>query len=153
VLDWEAAPLPFVPKRFYHIRNTRQGVKRGGHAHWKEAECILALSGSFTILTDNGVRRTEYLLDHAGVALYIPPMTWLELYGFSEGALCGVLASQRYDTEDYCRDYEQFLGICRPGVNSSCDERPQILPGGDESIREELRRNSTPPAPSSSSDR
>ncbi len=147
VVDWEESPLPFVPKRFYHIRNTHPGVKRGCHAHWREGECVLALNGSFTVLTDDSVTKTEYRLDHPGVALYIPPMTWLELYAFSDGAVCGVLASQRYDPEDYCRDYEHFLCIRRDSraVNSSREESRRVAPDGDESSPEESRRKGTPP--------
>jgi hypothetical protein len=108
VIDWEGS-LPFIPKRFYYIRNTHDSVRRGRHSHWKEGEAILALNGSFTVLADNGIQRTEFRLDRPGVALYIPPMTWHELYEFSAGAICAVFASERFDVEDYCHDYQQFL--------------------------------------------
>jgi dTDP-4-dehydrorhamnose 3,5-epimerase-like enzyme len=112
VVDCEGS-LPFVPKRFYYIRNAHDAVRRGSHAHWKEAEVILALNGSFTVLADNGYRKTEFQLDRPCEALYIPPMTWHELYGFSSGAICAVFASERFDPQDYCHDYEKFLNACQ----------------------------------------
>jgi UDP-2-acetamido-3-amino-2,3-dideoxy-glucuronate N-acetyltransferase len=108
VVDWENS-LPFVPKRFYYIRNANDAVRRGNHAHWREGEVILALSGSFTVLADDGQRRREFQLDRPCVGLYIPPMTWHELYGFSADAICAVFASERFDPLDYCHDYEKFL--------------------------------------------
>jgi hypothetical protein len=112
VIDWEDS-LPFVPKRFCYIRNIHEGVRRGDHAHWKEGEVVLALSGSFTVLADDGSCRTEYWLDGPCVALHIPPMTWHELYGFSAGAICAVFASERFESNDYYHDYEQFLSARR----------------------------------------
>jgi|ERR1035441_2893179 UDP-2-acetamido-3-amino-2,3-dideoxy-glucuronate N-acetyltransferase len=108
VIDWEDS-LPFVPKRFYYILNTHDGVKRGKHAHWEEGEVVLALSGSFTVLADDGTSETTYRLDRPDAALYIPPMIWHELYEFSADAVCAVFASERFNIKDYCCDYEQFL--------------------------------------------
>lgn len=112
MIDFEDS-LPFVPKRFYYIHNAHEAVRRGSHAHWKEGEVLFALSGSFTVSTDDGTRKTQYQLDGPCVALYIPPMTWHELYGFSPGAICAALASERFDVNDYCRDYEEFLSARR----------------------------------------
>jgi len=105
--------LPFTPKRFYYIYDANPASRRGGHSHWQEEESILALHGTFTVLVDDGCRRTEYLLDRPDVTLYIPPLMWHEVFGFSPGAICAVFASQRYNKEDYCFDYQQFTGSAR----------------------------------------
>lgn len=109
VIEW-AECFPFIPKRFYYIYDSNPAARRGNHAHWKEEEIILALSGSLSVLVDNGSHRTEYLLDRPDIALYIPPLVWHEVFGFSAGALCAVFASTPYNNkEDYCLDYQQFI--------------------------------------------
>lgn len=108
VIDWTDR-LPFTPKRFYYIYDVPNGARRAGHAHGVEEQVILALTGSFTVLTDDGRSRREYLLDRRDGGLYIPRMIWVEVYGFRAGSICAVLASHRYDQGDYIRDYDQFL--------------------------------------------
>ena len=109
-VEW-GEQLPFEPKRFYFVRNARPDVRRGGHAHWKEQEVILALAGGFTITADTGSERFEYRLEPSR-ALYIPTLIWHELYDFSDGAVCAVFASEpHYDEADYCRDYQEFLRL------------------------------------------
>ncbi len=104
--------LPFRPERFYCIRNATPQARRGGHAHWKEQEIILALAGAFTVAADDGVERVEYRLDRPDVALFLPRRVWHELYDFSPNAICAVFASEPlYDKEDYCRDYQEFLAL------------------------------------------
>ena len=112
MIEWEEC-FPFIPKRFYYIYDSNPGARRGGHSHWKEEQAILALSGSFSVLVDNGCRRTEYLLDRPDIALYLPALLWHEVFGLSVGALCAVFASTSYNKEDYCLDYQQFIGECR----------------------------------------
>ena len=109
VAEWPGT-LPFTPKRFYYLYNLLPDALRGVHAHWKEEEVILALSGSFTVTLDDGCKRTEHRLDRPEIGLHIPSLIWHELHGFSTGAVCAVFASEeRCDQEDYCRDYQQFL--------------------------------------------
>lgn len=112
VIEW-AEHLPFVPERFYCIWGAPQWAKRAGHAHWEESEAIFALSGGFAVLTDDGGTRTEQRLDRPNLVLLIPPGVWHELYDFGPGAMCAVLASCRHNSEDYCRDHNQFLRIVR----------------------------------------
>lgn len=108
VIEWEEC-LPFIPRRFYYIYDVPKGATRGVHSHGSEEEVILALKGNFTVLVDDGRTRAEHRLEHPGVALYIPPLIWHELFDFSAGAICAVFASQRSNPGDYCRDYEEFL--------------------------------------------
>jgi|HubBroStandDraft_1064217.scaffolds.fasta_scaffold120001_2 UDP-2-acetamido-3-amino-2,3-dideoxy-glucuronate N-acetyltransferase len=118
VIEW-AECFPFIPKRFYYIYDTNPAARRGSHSHWKEEEVFLALSGSISVLLDNGSQRTEFLLDRPDIALYIPPLVWHEAFGFSAGALCAVFASNPYNKEDYCLDYQQFIGACRKSGSDS----------------------------------
>jgi dTDP-4-dehydrorhamnose 3,5-epimerase-like enzyme len=108
VVEW-AKHLPFLPQRFYCISGAAPGVRRGGHAHWVESEAIFALSGGVTVWTDDGRTLTEYRLERPHLLLLIPPGVWHELHGFSANTLCAVFASHQYNTEDYCRDYNEFL--------------------------------------------
>ena len=118
VIDW-ADMLPFTPDRLYYIHNVSENVKRAGHAHFYGQELILSLSGSVTVVVDDGCTRKEFLLDRPDLGLYIPAMIWHELQGFSRDAVCAVLASGRYSEEDYCRDYQQFLNRATQPAPSS----------------------------------
>ena len=113
--EW-AGTIPFIPERFYFIRDTPKWARRACHAHYEESEAIFSLSGRFTVLTDDGHTQKEWLLDQPDRVLLIPPMVWHELYDFEPGALCAVLASHHHDSRDYCRDYDQFLRIA--GIDS-----------------------------------
>jgi len=108
VMEW-AEHLPFIPERFYYIYGATEEVKRAGHAHWEESEAVFAISGGFTVLTDDGRQRTEHHLESPDLWLVIPPGVWHEVHGFGPGAVCAVFASGRHNVEDYCRDYKQFL--------------------------------------------
>ena len=101
--------LPFTPKRFYYIYDSDPKSVRGAHSHWKEQELILALRGTFRVRLDDGRRKSEYVLDRADVALYVPPSTWHEVFEFSAGSVCAVFASEPYNKEDNCVDYQQFI--------------------------------------------
>jgi hypothetical protein len=118
VIEW-AECFPFIPKRFYYIYDANPATRRGGHSHWKEEQAILALSGSFSVLVDNGRQRTEYLLDRPDIALYLPALLWHEVFEFSAGAICAVFASTSYNKEDYCLDYQQFIWECRKSGSDS----------------------------------
>jgi len=106
--------LPFAPQRFYYIYGTGGEARRGGHSHWKEAECVFAVAGSFQIdVTNRSEQKTTYRLERPEQLLILPPGHWHELHSFEPGSICCVLASHPYDRDDYCRDYDEFLRILR----------------------------------------
>ena len=85
------------------------GSSRGGHAHKALRQLIIAMSGSFDVLLDDGIEKKTFHLNRSYVGLYVCPMIWRELDNFSSASVCMVLASYRYDEADYYRDYDQFL--------------------------------------------
>jgi hypothetical protein len=113
VIDW-AVTLPFTPQRLYYIHEVAMGTRRAGHAHFRGEELILSLSGSISVVVDNGHARHEFTLDRPDIGLHIPRLVWHEVHSFSRGAVCAVLASGHHREDDYCRDYQQFLEQ-RPG--------------------------------------
>lgn len=100
--------VPFDIKRVYWTYDVPSGEHRGGHAHKALTQLLVAVSGSFKVVLDNGVERKEVLLNHPWEGLLIVPGVWRTLEDFSSGAVCMVLASELYDEEDYIRDYDQF---------------------------------------------
>lgn len=105
--------LPFDIARVYYLYNVPVDSERGGHAHRKLEQVIFALSGSFRMKTDDGAKKSEYWLRDPSKGLYISNLIWREMDSFSQGAVCMVLASQRYDESDYYRDYSEFLKAVR----------------------------------------
>ena len=101
--------IPFDIKRVYYLYDVPGGAARGGHAHKILQQIIIALSGSFDVLLDDGVDTKTYTLNRAFQGLYLSNMIWRELDNFTSGAVCMVLASERYDENDYYRDYEEFI--------------------------------------------
>ena len=101
--------VPFDIARVYYLYNVPVDAERGGHAHKELQQVLFALSGSFRVTVDDGRKRSEYWLRDPRKGLYISRMTWREMDCFSQGAVCMVLASHRYDESDYFRDYQQFL--------------------------------------------
>lgn len=100
--------VPFEIKRLYYLYDVPGGESRGGHAHRRLEQLIIAMSGSFDVLLDDGVKRRTVRLARSFYGLYVPTMVWRELVDFSSGAVCSVLASAFYDGSDYYRDYEEF---------------------------------------------
>lgn len=100
--------LPFQIARVYYLYNVPVDADRGGHAHRELEQVIFALSGSFRIRTDDGVNKGEYWLRDPRKGLYVSRLVWREMDCFSQGAVCMVLASHRYDEADYYRDYDEF---------------------------------------------
>lgn len=100
--------VPFTLARVYYFYDIPGGETRGGHAHRQLEQAIVAVMGAFQVVLDDGSRRRTFRLDRAYHALYIPPMIWRELEGFSSGGIGVVLASLPFSEEDYIRDYEQF---------------------------------------------
>lgn len=101
--------IPFDIKRVYYLYDVPGGEKRGGHAHKKLQEFIIAVSGSFTVVLSNGKASHPYFLNRSYFGLYVPGMVWRELEDFSSGSVCLVLASEPYDESDYYREKEAYL--------------------------------------------
>lgn len=101
--------IPFEMKRVYYLYDVPGGADRGAHAHKKLHQFIVAMSGSFDVVLDDGKQQQRFHLNRSYNGLYVCPMMWRYLDNFSSGAVCMVVASEFYDETDYYRDYEQFL--------------------------------------------
>jgi len=100
--------VPFDVKRIYYLYDIPGGEDRGGHAHKVLRQLIVAASGSFNVLLDDGLNKKVVTLNRPDYGLLVVPGIWRELMEFSSGAICLVLASQTYDEADYIRKYEDF---------------------------------------------
>ena len=100
--------VPFDLKRVYYLYDVPSDAYRGGHAHKNQVELLIALSGSFEVVLDDGLERTKIMLNKPNQGLLIPASVWRELENFSSGSVCLVLASDVFDEDDYIRDYEDF---------------------------------------------
>lgn len=100
--------VPFDIKRVYYLYDVPGGFSRGGHGHLELQQLIVALSGSFDIIVDDGQVKRTFHLSRPNIGLYMPSGLWRELDNFSSGSICFVLASIEYDEKDYFRDYDQF---------------------------------------------
>ena len=101
--------LPFAPKRYFVVFEVPSKEVRGEHAHRTLHQLLVCLTGSVSIVADDGTHRQEFQLDSPEIALYIPPMVWAVQYRYTPNAALLVLASDRYDPQEYIRDYDQFL--------------------------------------------
>ena len=101
--------IPFDIKRVYYLYDVPGGAERGGHAHKALHQLIIAMSGSFDVLLDDGNDKKTVHLARSYLGLYVCPMIWRELVNFSSGSVCMVLASNTYDEEDYYRNYSDFV--------------------------------------------
>lgn len=101
--------VPFDIKRVFYIYNTKEGVRRGFHAHHKTRQALISISGSCKVYLDNTVRKEDVLLDSPNKILVLEPNDWHEMYDFSEDCVLLVLASELYDSNDYIRDYNEFF--------------------------------------------
>lgn len=105
--------IPFEIRRVYYLYNVPVDSERGGHAHRQLEQVVFALSGSFRMKIDDGHGKSEYWLRDPRKGLYISRLVWREMDCFSQGAVCMVLASARYDEADYYRDYSDFLSAVK----------------------------------------
>jgi WxcM-like, C-terminal len=105
--------VPFDIRRVYYLYDVPGGAERGGHAHKNLHQLLIAMSGSFDVVLDDGRRRKRFHLNRSYYGLHIGPMIWRELDNFSSGSICLVLASAPYDESDYHRDYNLFLRATR----------------------------------------
>jgi len=103
--------IPFEIKRVFWIYDVPGGEQRGGHAYREADEFIVALSGSFDVVLDNGKNKQTYCLNRSYTGVYVPKMTWREMNNFSTNAVALVLTSTEFDNNDYIRDYAEFVGL------------------------------------------
>lgn len=100
--------IPFMIERTYWIYDVPGGEKRGGHAYKNNEELIVALSGSFDVIVDDGNEKKTFSLNRSYYGLYVPKGTWREIQNFSTNSLALILSSTRYEESDYIRDYDEF---------------------------------------------
>lgn len=103
--------IPFKIKRSYWIYDVPGGEHRGGHAYKENCEFIIALSGSFDIVIDDGNERNVFSLNRSYYGLYVPHGLWREMENFSTNSLALILSSTDYDSQDYIREYDDFLAF------------------------------------------
>jgi hypothetical protein len=101
--------VPFEIKRVYYLYDVPGGAERGGHAHKALHQLVIAMSGSFDVILDDGYEKKRIHLNRSYIGLYICPMIWREIDNFSSGSVCMVLASNLYDESDYYRDHVDYL--------------------------------------------
>ncbi len=100
--------LPFDIKRIYYLYDVPGGSERGGHAHKNLHQLIVAASGSFDVIIDDGRNKKIIQLNRPNFGLLVIPGIWREIVNFSSGAICFVLASEKYSEDDYIRTYDEF---------------------------------------------
>jgi dTDP-4-dehydrorhamnose 3,5-epimerase-like enzyme len=100
--------VPFKIQRVYYLYDVPSDAYRGGHAHKEQLEFLIAVSGSFEVVLDDGQTKQRIMLNKPDKGLLIPTGVWRELENFSSGAVCLVLASDEFDESDYIRDYKDF---------------------------------------------
>ena len=105
--------IPFDIKRVYWIYDVPGGEVRGGHAYKKSDEFIIALSGSFDVIIEDGKTRKNYSLNRSYYGLYIPRLHWRTIQNFSTNALALTLSSTLYDVNDYIRDHKEFIELTK----------------------------------------
>lgn len=103
--------IPFDIQRSYWLYDVPGGECRGGHAYRKNEEFIVALSGSFDVVLDDGTERKVFSLNRSYYGLYVPRGLWREMENFSTNSLALILASEKYDANDYIRDYDEFKSM------------------------------------------
>ncbi len=103
--------MPFDIRRVYYLYDLPGGAERGGHAHRGLFQLIIAASGSFDVMLDDGGHRRVQHLNRSYLGLLVTPMIWRDIGNFSSGSVCLVLASEFYAESDYIRDYPEFLRL------------------------------------------
>jgi hypothetical protein len=105
--------VPFDLKRIFYLYDVPGGAMRAGHALKRCHQFIVATSGSFDVVLDDGAERKRFQLNRSYYGLYVPPLVWREIDNFSSNSVCVVLASETYDESDYYRDYADFLAAVK----------------------------------------
>jgi len=103
--------IPFEIRRVFYIYGAQKNVRRGGHAHYKTRQALIAISGSCKVSLDNTKRKENVVLDSPSSMLILEPDDWHEMYDFSEDCVLLVLASHYYDEQDYIRRYQDFCEV------------------------------------------
>jgi len=109
--------VPFAIQRVYYLYDVPGGAERGGHAHRELQQLIIAMSGSFDVVLDDGYHQQRFHLNRSYQGLYVRTLIWRELDNFSSGSVCLVLASNRYDEADDYRIHDQFPRAMTKGIN------------------------------------
>ncbi len=112
----ENKQIPFELKRVYYLYDVPVGATRGGHAHKALEQIVIALSGSFNVVLDDGYEKRNFFLNRPHYGLYIPPGVWRELEDFSSNSVALSIVSRIYEESDYVRDYEVFKRLIRDGA-------------------------------------
>jgi len=107
--------VPFEIRRVYYLYDVPVGATRGGHAHRGLHQVIIALSGSFDVVLDDGFKKKTFFLNRPHYGLYVPPRIWRELENFSSSSVALSLVSEVYDESDYIRDYDTFKRLVNDG--------------------------------------
>jgi dTDP-4-dehydrorhamnose 3,5-epimerase-like enzyme len=107
--------IPFPIKRVYYLYDVPSGATRGGHAHKTLSQIIIALSGSFDVVLDDGIEKKLFFLNRPHYGLYVPPGIWREIENFSSNSVALALASDFFDEKDYVRDYKVFKKMVANG--------------------------------------
>lgn len=105
--------IPFAIKRVYYLYDVPGGAERGAHGHRRLQQFIVAMSGSFDVILDDGYEKKKFHMNRSYYGLYVSPMMWRDITNVSSGAVLMVLASDYYDAADYFRDYREFLEAIR----------------------------------------
>lgn len=105
--------IPFAITRVFYLYDVPGGASRAGHALKTCHQFLIAMSGSFDVVVDDGKSRKKIPLNRSYYGLHVPPMIWRELENFSSGSVCLVLASEHYDESGYYRTYQEFIDSCR----------------------------------------
>lgn len=101
--------IPFETKRVFYLYDVPGGSNRAGHALKRCQQFLVAMSGSFDVIVNDGISRQTYHLNRSYYGLYLPPLTWREIDNFSSGSVCMAIASELYDEAGYYRDYQDFV--------------------------------------------
>ncbi len=111
--------IPFDVKRIFYLYDIPGGESRGAHAHKECHQFLIAASGSFEVLLDDGRTKRLVQLNRPNIGLHVPPGIWASEINFSSGSICLVLASHKYEESDYLRNYEDFLIFTNENTQSS----------------------------------
>ena len=111
----ENRQVPFDIKRVYYLYDVPSGATRGGHAHKQLQQLVIALSGSFDVILDDGYHKRKVFLNRPHYGLYIPSKVWRELENFSSNSVALALVSEFYDESDYIREYDDFKKMVENG--------------------------------------
>lgn len=111
-----AKDIPFEIRRIFYMHGTPPGIERGGHAHRDTRQIVVPVCGRLTVDLSDGRATESFALDDPNRGLYMPPMTWTRLYGFSPHAVCLVLADTHYDRAKSLRTWEDFVAAVGPGT-------------------------------------